>query len=104
MVNVPILASHTKLPLHLQITSVFLSLIGGNFSPQIFDGKIFPVLFEGDILFVWGFISSESSPDLIWSFKKICLYFVNPCKKIPNQTKIDMKSFKNRPSGFAGLN
>ena len=37
------------------------------------------------------------------SKRKTCLCYVNPSKKIPNQTKIDTKAFKNRLSGPAGL-
>ena len=75
--------------------SMFFSKIFGKFSPRIFlMGKNFLALWMG-----------ENFPQLSsgHSKRENCLYYVNPSKKIPNQTKIGTKAFKNRPSSPAGI-
>ena len=67
------------------VFSVFFSKSGENFPQEFLMGKNFP------------------QPSFGRSKRESCLCYVNPSKKISNQTKIDTKAFKNRPSGPAGL-
>ena len=93
--------------IRIHIRQCFFSPFLGEIFPLRFsDGKIFPVAFLKGIFYLCGDLFRQNFPQTSFgrSKRKICLYYVNPCKKIPNQTKIDRKSFKNRPSGPAGLN
>ena len=84
----------------------FSPFLGEIFPLRFSDGKIFPVSFLKGIFYFCGDLFRQNFPQTSFgrSKRKICLCYVNPCKKIPNQTKIDRKSFKNRPSGPAGRN
>ena len=88
------------------ISDFFSPFLGEIFPLRFSDGKFFPVAFLKGIIYLCGDLFRQNFPQTSFgrSKRKICLYYVNPCKKIPNQTKIDRKSFKNRPSGPAGLN
>ena len=77
------------------MSSMFFSPQSGkNFPQEFLKGKKFPRIVDGE---------NFPQPSFGRSKRETCLCYVYRSKKIPNQTKIDTKAFKNRPSGPAGL-
>ena len=83
----------------------FILFLGEIFPLRFSEGKIFPFVFLRGYFICAGiyFVRIFSRLHLVVPKAKALFSYVNPCKRIPNQTKIDGKSFKNRPSGPVGL-